>query len=135
MKILKFYKEDDGRWYVDLPEWQGEKADLEMVAGADKTLDYISDNDNSIKLLFSEEFFDYSNELKFQELATEYGNGAFYYLENYNGVNVDMNMWLCDVTKFVFGGFPENIYFRKLTENEMNASILISENLENECYV
>jgi len=32
---LKFYKEADERWYVELPEWEGSKADLEMVAGAD----------------------------------------------------------------------------------------------------
>jgi hypothetical protein len=30
-RMFKFYKESTGRWYVDLPEWEGEKAEIEMV--------------------------------------------------------------------------------------------------------
>ena len=26
---FKFYKEDDNRWFVDLPEWEGEKKNLD----------------------------------------------------------------------------------------------------------
>jgi hypothetical protein len=44
-------------------------------------------------------------------LATELGNGAFYKLENYKGIEIGLEMWLCDVTKFVFGKFPKIIYF------------------------
>jgi hypothetical protein len=29
--ILNFVKEEDNRWYIDLPNWEGDKADLEMV--------------------------------------------------------------------------------------------------------
>src|SRR5690349_13819650 len=39
---LRFYRDDDGRWYVHLPEWEGDAAELEMVAGADVLLEKIS---------------------------------------------------------------------------------------------
>ena len=42
MRNYKFYKEETGRWYVDLPEWEGEKAELEMVLGADTFLEILS---------------------------------------------------------------------------------------------
>jgi hypothetical protein len=32
----------------------------------------------------------------------------------YMGVDYELTMWLCDVTKFVFGEFPKNIYFCKI---------------------
>ena len=41
MKNLKFKKEEDNKWYIDLTEWTGDKADLEMVAGADILLDIL----------------------------------------------------------------------------------------------
>jgi len=34
MRTFRFYKDTDG-WFVDLPEWTGEKWELEMVSGAD----------------------------------------------------------------------------------------------------
>lgn len=51
---LKFYKEADERWYVELPEWKGSKADLEMVAGADTMLNYMSEGEDHINLYLSE---------------------------------------------------------------------------------
>jgi hypothetical protein len=39
MKTFKFEKEKDNRWYIILPEWTGEKEELEMVCGADSMLD------------------------------------------------------------------------------------------------
>lgn len=31
-------------------------------------------------------------------------------LESYKGIQINLEMWLCDVTKFVFGDFPKSIY-------------------------
>ena len=41
VKILKFNKESNGKWYIDLPKWKGKKSALQMVCGADKLLDLI----------------------------------------------------------------------------------------------
>jgi hypothetical protein len=42
----------------------------------------------------------------------ELGEGAWYRMEKYMGIRYDIDMWLCDVTKFVFGDFPKTIYFK-----------------------
>jgi hypothetical protein len=38
------------------------------------------------------------------------GEGAQYYLEEYIGLTINLRVWLCDVTKFVFGDFPKDIW-------------------------
>jgi len=114
MEKLKFYKETSGRWYVDLPTWTGDKSELEMVYGADTMLDFISEGEDHVWMLLSVDKFDNSDELKFIRLATELENGAFYEMKNYRGFEINLTPWLCDVTKFVFGDFPEVIYFSKI---------------------
>jgi hypothetical protein len=41
-QILRFYRTTEDRWYIDLPEWKGSIADLEMIEGADTMLDKLS---------------------------------------------------------------------------------------------
>lgn len=110
MKRLKFYKESDNRWYIDLPEWTGSKADLEMVAGADSMLEYMAEGEGRVWLVLSEQEFENADKLEFLRLATEIENGAFYKIDKYRGIDVGLEVWLCDVTKFVFGDFPKTIF-------------------------
>lgn len=110
MKRLKFYKESDNRWYVDLPEWTGSKAELEMVSGADSMLEYMAEGEGQVWLVLSEQEFENADKLEFLRLATEIENGAFYKLDKYRGIEIGLEMWLCDVTKFVFGDFPKTIF-------------------------
>lgn len=112
-KVYKFYKDPDTRWYADIPEWAGSKADLEMVAGADAMLEYFSEGEDEVKLFLSTEEFEGATILDFIREATEYQNGAFYFLGNHMGIDLSVEMWLCDVTKFVFGDFPKKIYLSK----------------------
>lgn len=107
---LKFYKEPDGSWYVDLPNWTGPKADLQMVCGADSMLEYMAEGEDSVWLYLSEEEFENADRLEFLRMADEVDNGAFYRMPSYLGVEIGLEMWLCDVTKFVFGKFPKTIY-------------------------
>lgn len=110
MRTFLFTKEDNGDWFVELPEWEGSKADLQMVAGADDMLEYMSEGSNVVRATLSEEHFVGSDEIKFIRTADEIGNGAMYKLAKYKGINLDLEMWLCDVTKFVYGHFPQSIY-------------------------
>jgi hypothetical protein len=71
MKRLKFYKESDNRWYVDLPEWEGSKAELEMVAGADSMLEYMAEGEAQVWIMLSEDEFENADRLEFLRLATE----------------------------------------------------------------
>lgn len=110
MEVFKFYKENDGRWYVDLPSWPGDKDDLEMVAGADKLLDYLSNNANEISLILSTDSFENCDVLNLVQQCGK-GGGALY---SYN-TEKDNILWLCDVLKFVFKSFPEKIYIKKVS--------------------
>lgn len=85
MRKLKFYKESDNRWYVDLPDWNGSKAELEMVSGADIMLEYMAEGENHVWITLSEEYFENSDKLEFIRIATEIDNGAFYKLNKYRG--------------------------------------------------
>jgi hypothetical protein len=113
MKRLRFYREETNRWYVDIPEWEGSKSDLEMVAGADTMLEYFSEGEDSVWLYISDEYFENSDYLSFQRMADEIGNGAFYVMKKYRGIELNLDLWLCDVTLFVLGKFPEKIYLSK----------------------
>lgn len=108
---LRFYKEEDGRWYVDLPEWEGEKADLEMVAGADMMLDILSIFGDNVWLKLEKEPFEGSQEMS-RCTHTPVCSGSYYWLEDYT-----LEIWLCDVTKFVFGDFPDSIYYQVIKQH------------------
>ena len=114
MRKLTFNKEIENRWYVDLPEWEGSKADLEMVSGADSMLEILAQGDDSVTLYMDTEYHDGFEILHFNKLAVELGNGAYYTMEKYQGIEFDLEMWLCDVTKFLFDEFPPKLYFTKI---------------------
>lgn len=114
MRSFTFNKEEDNRWYIELPEWEGSHAELEMVAGFDKLLDYHSPNGKNCVINVMEEYDDYyagAIELTKKE---EVGGGAVYSVEGCNSVN---EVWLCHVTKFVFNGrLPEKLYLDPYTD-------------------
>ena len=112
---FRFYQEKSGRWYVDLPEWTGDKADLEMVMGADSFLTIMSEGNDEVRLILSDEKIEGADSLVLKGTGLfegiEVGSGAWYILPKYMGIDYDYSMWLCDVTLFVFGYFPETIWF------------------------
>jgi hypothetical protein len=114
MRTFKFYKESDSRWYVDLPEWEGPKAALEMVMGADTMLDILSQGTGEVVMYMSTEFQERCERLVFLHETPDIGEGAYYHMESYMGLEFNLDVWLCDVTKFVFGDFPKEIYFSKI---------------------
>ena len=83
-----------------------------MVEGSDKLLDYIAEGRKEVTLVFSEvELVDSDTLVLINKCMF---NGAYYKADKYNGYALNMKVWLCNVTKFVMGGFPEIIYFKKL---------------------
>lgn len=123
--LTRFYKELN-QWYIDLPSYPGDKADLQMVLGADLFLDFLSKQTNEVYIELSKTNSFLPNILHLIELADDIGNGAYYewfYNEPNSGFGdfpKCFKMWLCDVTKFVFDGqFPDQIYFKlKQKENK-----------------
>lgn len=119
MKI-RFYKELDGRWYADLPAYiaaGGSKEDCEMVAGADRWLSVLAGKENSITLDISKTSGDHKLTLAHlgYELSDddfmEYG-GATYRPGVIEGEDHSWRtVWLCAVTLFVLGEYPNTIYY------------------------
>lgn len=109
MKI-RFYNRE-GRWFADLPEYiasGGTEDDCEMVSGADTWIDYLSKGKDSVFITISEEHFPKAEWLM---LLAKDDYGANYIAHTYEDEYVDLVMWLCPVTLFVFGKYPEIIYY------------------------
>lgn len=116
MKQHRFVRENRG-WYIDLPEFLaqgGSKADLEMVSGADTMLDVIAQGNDEVTLQINTEPFDNADELLLTELCDPILGGGYYYFKQFEGKEVDQDLWLCDVTRFVFGDIPKKIYVKKV---------------------
>lgn len=115
MRTFRFYKDIEG-WFVDLPEWTGEKQELEMVSGSDTFLDILSQGDDEVFVTLSKQPFNGCETLHFKEIGRlegpELGEGAWYTLKAYKDIEYNLRMWLCDVTLFVFEEFPNKIYFK-----------------------
>lgn len=121
MRTIRFYKEIDEwygeRWYADVPEWEGEKADLEMVCGADTMLGIFAGCNSEVFLTVSDVYFEgHTVKLQLMRAGKEEG-GGYYFLQSYQGIDYNMEIWLCDVTKFIFSHLPEVIYLKRCLVN------------------
>jgi hypothetical protein len=109
---FEFQKNNKGEWYLDLPKWNGDPGDLQMVEGADQWLDLLSKGDKIVKLQMADKPFDGAEILTLVRLREDnLGGGGIYYLETFLHQKIDLKLWLCDVTAFVFGNIPQKIYF------------------------
>lgn len=121
---MRFYKETVSEhywnWYVDIPDWEGNKGDLLMVMGADTLLDdiqrYQNREDEVITFITAGDVLDRTDIVleKVKEHAhDEYGSGATYNVISYNSdIELGYEIWLCDVVLTIFGEFPETIYLK-----------------------
>jgi len=103
-------------WFIDLPEYLeqgGTQGDLQMVEGADKMLDMMAGDADSVILSIAKDSFDNADLLVLTEKCDPYIGGGYYFMEYYEGKEVRRTMWLCQVTEFVFGGLPEKIFVRR----------------------
>ncbi|WP_051360039.1 DUF6717 family protein [Adhaeribacter aquaticus] len=105
--LFSFYKEPHGTWYIDLPSYPGPKGNLAMVAGADDMLDFLAKGKARVKVEMSEKPFPGALAMERTKLADP-GGGAYYKPINH----AIQSVWLCDVTLFALGKFPDKIYFR-----------------------
>ena len=104
---LTFNKEDTG-WYVDLPDYDGPKEDLVMVLGADTLLDILAQDDCVVRTFIYEEDPG-TSDFELRRLKDE--SDGYWYLAK--SEVFEFEVWLCKVTKFVFGHFPRELYLAK----------------------
>ena len=116
MQTFRFYKEE-GKWYVDLPEFiqaGGDKAALEMVFGADEFLSnncVIGKDEVVMDIATSANADNWDARMsKLVKASNKLESGAFYIVQG-NIHEPSHVMWLCDVMEYVFGKFPDVIYF------------------------
>lgn len=108
---IRFYNRD-GKWYADLPDYienGGSEADCEMIAGADTWLDYLSNGWDSVIIKIS------NSEVlkKTMSLLDEDEFGATYITYNPSSPSCPHQLWLCNVTLFIFNEFPNIIYYEQ----------------------
>ena len=112
---IKFYRKEN-RWYAYLPEYLeqgGTEEECEMIAGADDWLDYLSNHGDEITIELSDENV-LSEKISLYE-SDEYG--ATYIAHTYKEEDINQVLWLCPVTVFVFGNYPQSIYYHVLKKN------------------
>lgn len=96
-----------GRWFVHLSDYPGLPDDLEMVMGADTLCERIDTKKTGfITVRVSDKSLD-GEELILNFIENTDDPGAWYKLKNF-----DLNIWLCNVTKYIFGEFPKTIYIK-----------------------
>jgi len=112
----KFYKNEIG-WFIDLPNWKENIADLQLVANADVFFEELAAGNNEVFATLTDEevkdaYVFSLNRVNNGKKKEAYYGGAFYDAE-INGRKLEI--WLCDVTKFIFTDFPNKIYIKKLS--------------------
>ena len=124
-QVLSFIK-DEGIWYADLPEFLeaglGSRANLMMVDGADTFLDLLAKGNTRITLQISSQPFKgwqtKMHKIKIglnSSLLQLIGHapvdyGAYYKVTQMNGEAYNHQLWLCPVTEYVFGNYPQEIF-------------------------
>ncbi len=107
MMRMTFEKWDDGRWFVVLPEYEGDHDDLEMVGGANTLLDFLTTDNHLVTIDVADEKFPDANTLRIVEHDDF---GGTYEVSGIKGFN--QTVWLCNVMHYVFKEHPETIYFK-----------------------
>ena len=107
---LTFVQDPDGRWYIDIP-WDGNRSNLEMVAGSDKLLSHIAKGDNKVTLqVILDHLNDYNDYIILDRFEKSLAGGASYTVSN---AEFKEPIWICPVTLCVLGRYPKKIYFKR----------------------
>ena len=103
-----------GKWYADVSGWEGSLASLQMISGSDDFLDSLCKNGHFVTLEISTD----NPGLKYQaELIHLDAFGGTYKLsEPFEALDgtVSDEIWICNVTKYIFGEHPKKLYFEQV---------------------
>lgn len=109
VKHLNFVKLA-GCWFAHIPDYEGDPSDLAMVEGADVLCDMLDHQKKGLihskisdEPLEEESMYDNIYTLDFINSTEDIG-------ANYKCREFKLDLWLCNVTKYVFGKFPKTIY-------------------------
>lgn len=112
---LTFVQDPDERWYIDM-SWSGNRANLEMVAGADELLSFL-DTENLHKVTLhvvpSEEPLTVENHTELRQIDKSLTGGSHYDSTDFEGFRM-RKIWVCPVTLCVLGCYPKYLYIQKV---------------------
>jgi hypothetical protein len=84
-----------------------------MIQGADEWLNLLSKQGEKVTVNLSNEKFDNAAYLTLIRLGEEnLGGGGNYLLETYQNKKINLKIWICEVTEFIFGEYPQKLYFK-----------------------
>lgn len=112
---LTFVQDPDDRWYIDMP-WDGNRANLEMVAGADDLLTYLDTEKHhrvTIHVIPSEIQLDVDDHIELRQIDKSLTGGSHYDATSFVGFRMK-KIWICPVTLCVLGHYPKYIYIKKI---------------------
>lgn len=113
---LTFVQDSDERWYIDMP-WDGNRANLEMVAGADDLLSFLDAEDShrvTIHVIPSESRLDVADHTELRQLDKSLTGGSHYDATSFDGFRM-RKIWICPVTLCVLGCYPKYLYVKKIS--------------------
>ncbi len=118
---VSFTKEDDGCWYVDYPNWPFDHHNLMMVSGADELCEMLSYDGTHTKIkvypgLNNPKTIDEAwKRFRCKRLEWSLTGGATY-LPHFSGSKQMSTgtFWLCPVTLFVLGEYPDTMWVEPL---------------------
>lgn len=112
---LTFIQDPDDRWYINMP-WNGNRANLEMVAGADDLLSFLDTQGKrrvSLHVVPSEDPILVEDHTELRQLDKSLTGGAHYDTTDFLGFRMS-RIWICPVTLCVFGHYPKYLYVKKI---------------------
>lgn len=106
---------EDNLWYIDMP-WPGDRYNLAMVAGSNKLLDYLCEEEDNnyvtVDVLPRGKREEHEGFFECEQTASRLLSGSFYDVHGLAGFTRDI--WICPVTLCVLGHYPKFIYIKKV---------------------
>jgi hypothetical protein len=112
---LTFVQDPDDRWYIDMP-WDGDRANLEMVAGADDLLSFLDTEKQhkvTIHVVPSQEQLTVEGHTELRQIDKSLLGGSHYDATSFEGFRMN-KIWICPVTLCVLGCYPKYIYIQTI---------------------
>lgn len=110
---LTFVQDPDNRWFIDIP-WDGNRDNLEMVAGADDLLSFFDKNKKhkvTLHVVPSDKPLEISDHIELRQIDKSLWGGSHYDATSLPDANIPM-IWICPVTLCVLGCYPKYLYVR-----------------------
>lgn len=100
-----------GDWFVHLPDFPDEVAELVMVDNAHIFLEYLDSFTNTGIVTIGVSTVPINYFCKLSLIESDDIGATYEIISKFDAIPVD-TIWLCNVTKYVFGEFPENFYIK-----------------------